>query len=127
MTEQAETSETETNQPGTNQELYATMFPYYLSLGCSYNEFWYGEPWIAAAYLEAELYRREQVNHDLWLQGLYFSNAVNTALANAFWDHKGIKPDGYLKYPIAFTEREKAAEAERKRHEALDWFMQNQK
>ena len=127
MTEQAETSETETNQPRTNEELYAQMFPYYLSLGCSYNEFWYGEPWIAAAYLEAELYRREQVNHDLWLQGLYFSNAVNTALANAFWDHKGIKPDGYLKYPIAFTEREKAAEAERKRQEALDWFMQNQK
>ena len=127
MTEQAETSETETNQPRTNEELYATMFPYYLSLGCSYNEFWYGEPWIASAYLEAELYRREQVNHDLWLQGLYFSNAVNTALANAFWDHKGIKPDGYLKYPIAFTEREKAAEAERKRKEALDWFMQNQK
>ena len=92
-----------------------------------YNEFWSGEPWIAAAYIEAELYRREQVNHDLWLQGLYFSNAVNTALANAFWDHKGIKPDGYLKYPIAFTEREKAAEAERKRKEALDWFMQNQK
>ena len=127
MTEQAETSETETNQPRTNEELYATMFPYYLSLGCSYNEFWYESPWIAAAYLEAELYRREQVNHDLWLQGLYFSNAVNTALANAFWDHKGIKPDGYLKYPIAFTEREKAAEAERKRKEALDWFMQNQK
>ena len=127
MTEQAETSETETNQPRTNEELYATMFPYYLSLGCSYNEFWYESPWIAAAYLEAELYRREQVNHDLWLQGLYFSNAVNTALANAFWDHKGIKPDGYLKYPIAFTEREKAAEAERKRQEALDWFMQNQK
>ena len=127
MTEQAETSETETNQPGTNQELYATMFPYYLSLGCSYNEFWYESPWVAAAYLEAELYRREQVNHDLWLQGLYFSNAVNTALSNAFWDHKGIKPDDYLKYPIAFTEREKAAEAERKRQEALDWFMQNQK
>ena len=127
MTEQAETSETETNQPRTNEELYATMFPYYLSLGCSYNEFWYESPWVAAAYLEAELYRREQVNHDLWLQGLYFSNAVNTALANAFWDHKGIKPDGYLKYPIAFTEREKAAEAERKRQEALDWFMQNQK
>ena len=127
MTEQAETSETETNQPRTNEELYATMFPYYLSLGCSYNEFWYESPWVAAAYLEAELYRREQVNHDLWLQGLYFSNAVNTALANAFWDHKGIKPDGYLKYPIAFTEREKADEAERKRQEALDWFMQNQK
>ena len=101
-------------------------FPYYLSLGCSYNEFWNESAWIAASYLEAEIYRREQINHDLWLQGLYFSNAVSQALACAFWDKKSAKPEGYMKHPIAFTEREKAEEYERKRQEALRWFMEGQ-
>lgn len=103
------------------------MFPYYLSLGCSYNEFWNESAWVAAAYFDAEIYRREQINNDMWLQGLYFSNAVNSALAMAFWNKKGKKPDGYVQYPLAFTEREKAAEKERLRQETLRWFMEGQK
>ena len=35
------------------------MFPYYLSLGCSYNEFWFESAHIAAAYREAEIYLGE--------------------------------------------------------------------
>lgn len=120
-------TEQESNQPRTNEELYVMMFPYYLSLGCSYNEFWNESGFVAAAYLEAEIYRREQINHDMWLQGLYFSSAVNSALANAFWNKKGRKPDGYLQYPIAFTEREKEAEKERRRQETIKFFMEGQK
>ena len=103
------------------------MFPYLLSLGCSYNDFWYESAWIASAYLDAEIYRREQFNYNAWLQGLYISSAVNSALAMAFWNKKGRKPDSYLQYPIAFTEREKAAEKERKRQESIKFFMEGQK
>lgn len=103
------------------------MFPYYLSLGCSYNEFWNEPAYIASAYLEAEIYRRENVNYESWLQGLYFSNAVNSALAQAFWNKKGKKPDTYMHYPIAFTEREKAAEKERKMQESVKFFLEGQK
>lgn len=107
--------------------MYAIMFPYLLSLGCSYNEFWHEPAWIAASYLEAEIHRREQNNYDMWLQGLYFSSAINSALAMAFWNKKGKKPDGYVQYPFAFTEREKAAEKERLRQETLRWLMEGQK
>lgn len=107
--------------------MYAIMFPYLLSLGCSYNEFWNEPAWIAKAYLEAEIHRREQFNYNAWLQGLYFSSAVNSALAMAFWNKKGAKPNTYTQYPFAFTEREKEAERERKRQEALRWFMEGQK
>lgn len=65
------------------------MFPYYLSLGCSYNEFWNENAYIARAYIEAELYRRETANYEAWLQGVYFNNAVGSALAMAFWNKKG--------------------------------------
>lgn len=119
--------ESESIQPRTNAELYATMFPYYLSLGCSYSEFWNDHAWIAASYYDAEIYRREQDNYNMWLQGLYFSNAINSALAMAFWDKKGAKPNGYMQHPIALTEREKAAEHERKRQEALKFFKDHQK
>ena len=107
--------------------MYAIMFPYLLSLGCSYNEFWNEPAWIAKAYLEAEIHRREQFNYNAWLQGLYFSSAVNSALAMAFWNKKGAKPNTYTRYPFAFTEREKEAERERDRQEMMRWFMEGQK
>ena len=102
------------------------MFPYYLSLGCSYNEFWNESAHVSAAYMEAEMYRRERVNHELWLQGLYFNNAVSAALAMAFWDKKRKKPEGYMEYPIAFTEREKAAEKQRRIEATLKFFREGQ-
>lgn len=102
------------------------MFPYYLSLGCSYNEFWYEPAYIAAAYLEAEVFRSERANFEMWLQGLYFSNAINSALAMAFWNKKGRKPDGYMQYPIAFTEREKEAEKQRRIEATLKFFRDGQ-
>ncbi len=103
------------------------MFPYYLSLGCSYNEFWFESGYVAAAYLEAEVYRRESENYNAWLHGLYVNNAVASALAMAFWDKKHKKPEPYLQYPYAFTEREKAAEKERKRQESIKFFLEGQK
>lgn len=103
------------------------MFPYLLSLGCSYKEFWEMPAWIASAYLEAEIHRREQFNYNAWLEGLYVSSAINSALAWAFWNKKGAKPDTYTQYPYAFTEREKAAEKERKRQESIKFFMEGQK
>lgn len=102
------------------------MFPYYLFLGCSYKEFWEDSPYIARAYLDAEEYRRERVNYELWLQGLYFHNAVGSALAMAFWDKKHQKPEGYLKYPIAFTEREHEAEKQRRIEATLKFFRDGQ-
>lgn len=99
------------------------MFPYYLSLGCSYNEFWFESAHIAAAYREAEIYRREQENYNAWLHGLYVNCAVGSALAMAFWNRKGKKPEGYIEHPIPFTEREKEADKQR-RIEATMKFIQ---
>lgn len=106
------------------------MFPYYLSLGCSYEAFWNGSAWIAASYREAEIHRREQCNYDAWLQGLYVSRAVNAAFAAFSWGmngKKGARPDGYPDYPIAFTEREKQAEQQRRIEQTRKFFEAGQK
>ena len=98
------------------------MFPYYLSLGMSYEQFWYGEPWLVKAYREAELYRMEANNYNFWLQGLYIQRATLSAISQRFSNKKSDIVT-YLDYPIAFTKREKEAEKERNRQRTIRWFM----
>lgn len=111
-------------------EIYAAVFPYYLTLGCSYEKFWFAPAWIAASYYEAEIWRREQRNYEAWRQGLYFNNALRSALSEFSWGlngRKGARPDGYLEYPFAFTEREKEAEKQRSIEYTRKFFEDGQK
>lgn len=98
------------------------MFPYYLSLGMSYEQYWYGEPNLVKAYRQAEIYRRENENYNAWLQGLYIHRAVTASISQTFGDKKSNMVK-YLEYPIPMTEREKEAEKERKRQQTIRWFM----
>ena len=97
------------------------MFPYYLSLGMSYEEYWMMSPGLVKAYREAEIFRREQRNYDAWLQGLYFHRAVASSMSHL--SSKKADWISYLDYPIALTKREKEAEKERNRQRTIRWFM----
>ena len=98
------------------------MFPYYLSLGMSYEQYWYGEPWLVKAYREAEIYRRESENYGAWLQGLYVHRAVSASLSQAF-SSKNSQQVKYVDYPLAITPREKEAEHQRNVQRTIKWFM----
>ena len=102
------------------------VFPYYLSIGCTYDQFWNQPAWVAASYKEADIYRFERDNYKMWLQGLYFHNAVSTSLAMAFWNKKGSKPEGYLEHPIPITEREQEADKQRRIAKTLEFFRKGQ-
>ena len=71
--------------------------------------------------------RFEQRNYELWLQGLYFHDAVSSALAMAFWNKKGRKPDSYMKQPIPITDHEKELDKQRRMQETLNWVAKHQK
>ena len=91
----------------------------------SYDEFWLKEPGLVKAYRDAEEYRKERINYELWLQGLYIQRAFNSGL-DAFamgMSGKHGRPMQYLDYPIAITKREKEAEKERNRQRTIRWFM----
>ncbi len=78
--------------------------------GMTYNEFWHGDPWLAASYRRAYVERRKAENTRDWLQGAYFYNAISTAMANAF-RKKGAQPVNYLEEPFQIfplTAEEKA-------------------
>lgn len=97
------------------------MFPYYLSLGMSYDEYWMKEPSLVRAYREAEIFRQEQYNYNAWLQGLYVHRAVASSMSHL--SSKKTDWITYLEYPLAITKREKEAEAERNRQRTIRWFM----
>lgn len=78
--------------------------------GMPYNEFWHGDPWLAASYRKAYVERRKAENTRDWLQGAYFYNAITAAMANAF-RKKGAQPVNYLEEPFQIfplTAEEKA-------------------
>lgn len=109
--------------------MFLDVFPYYLSIGCSFDEFWNGEPWIARSYREAEEYRKERRNYDAWLQGLYVYYGVKSSIDTfswAFGGKHGQRPDGYPERQIAITEREKQADHEIRVQESLEFFRKGQ-
>lgn len=47
------------------------------------EEYWHGSPELTAAYREAYKIRKEERNWEMWLQGLYFTHAINVALSTS--------------------------------------------
>lgn len=81
-------------------EIFKKVFPYYLSIGMTYEQFWYGDVELVKFYREAWRLRQQQENQRLWLQGLYVYEAVLDAspVLHAF-AQKGTKPIPYRDQP----------------------------
>ena len=60
----------------TYSEIFDETFPYYLSIGMSYDLYWHGEPFLVRAFREAEEMRVDRMNYEKWLQGLYVYHAI---------------------------------------------------
>lgn len=73
-------------------------------MGMSSREFWDGDVFLTAAYREAEKLKRQQLNERLWLQGLYFYEALcdSAPLFNA-GSPKGTKAHPYRTEPYPLT------------------------
>lgn len=88
----------------------------------SYDEYWRGLPRLAEDYYKAHLLKIEERNQELWLQGLYFYEAITTSLNNGF-GKKGSKKFTYRDKPIRITpltEQEKRLEAAKERKKVID-------
>lgn len=84
--------------------------------GMTYEQFWFGDPWLAKTYRKAYVEKRRAENARDWLLGAYFYNAVGTALSNAF-RKKGSKPVDYLEKPFPIFPPTKAEIEEETRKE----------
>lgn len=81
---------------------------YYMALGVSADEFWNGDYTLLKYYVDKHRIAVEQQNEQLWLQGVYFYEAVSVALAQSFSKHANVKyPDKpYRITPLSEEEQE---------------------
>ena len=94
---------------------------YYMALGVDANEFWNGDYTLLKYYVERHRIAVEQKNEELWLQGVYFYEALSVALAQCFSKHSQAK---YAEKPHRITplsEEEQAIENQK----MVDTFREN--
>ena len=113
----------------TYSEIFEECFPYYLAIGMSYAEYWEGDSSLARYFRKAYKIKQEQDNNNAWLQGLYFYDAISTALHNAMRGMGKSKPPAkdYAKQPYELfkkkkTEVELAQEVEIEQQKAAAWM-----
>lgn len=105
------------------------MCPFYLSIGMTYEQYWYGEPEITRYYREAHERYRERKNEEMYMQSRYNYEAFKAVIDNFAYGlggAKGTKPAPFREYPYAITEREKEAEKQRNIQHTLDYVSKGQ-
>ena len=87
---------------------------YFMAIGVPYDEFWHGDYTKLKYYEQAYKIEVKLKNQDLWLQGMYFYDAVSTALHNVFAG-RGKPPKNYTDKPYRLFElSEEEKEQEKK-------------
>jgi hypothetical protein len=104
------------------------MFPYYLSIGMTPEQYWDGDCTLVKYYRKAEEIRNDKRNQELWLQGMYIYEAICdvSPILRAF-AKKGAKPHPYPTKPYPISEkqmRQEREEKERKLAEKGKRFME---
>lgn len=92
-------------------DIFNSKFPYYLSIGMTEKQYWDRDCCLVKFYREAEDLRKERINQEAWLQGMYFYDALArvSPILHAF-AKKGTKAQPYVEeaYPINKKTMDKA-------------------
>lgn len=107
-------------------QLFDKVFPDYLAMGMTYEQFWRQDCSLVIAYRKAYKIRQEEVNRSAWLQGLYVYKALQSSpvVVQGFMK-QGATVEPYPNKPINFddfkpkTEQQKADDEARERAERI--------
>lgn len=114
-------------------EMFEEYCPYYMAIGMTYDEYWHGDNELPRYYRKLFEINTERKSQDMWLQGMYFYDALCrvTPLYDSF--SKKRDPVPYIDHPYPLTEatrqlyrqkeqRKKQQDAmEYVRNWAMDW------
>ena len=92
-----------------------------MAYGMTYEQYWYGDPWMTRAYAQAHLLKRKIQNENMWIMGSYMANAFGVVIANAF----GKKRLKYLDKPMQLfpkTESEKKSEIREEKRKLITYL-----
>lgn len=83
------------------------VFPQYMAMGMTYDEFWHGPSFLAQAYRQAYEERRHQEEWARWRHGAYIYNAILLAAPVLKPFVKGkVEPGKYPSEPWPLTKKE---------------------
>lgn len=102
--------------------IFHNVFPHYMVMGMSAEEFWDGEPWLVKAYRKAYKIRIENeekiADRNAWRIGEYIRHAIASVpvVVNGFAP-KGHHMHSYPEKPMTMVAEERKQEENRKKQE----------
>ena len=104
------------------------VFPYYLSIGMTYEQFWEQDCDLVRYYRKAAQIRQDLRNQDAWLQGAYIYEAlIDASPVLRSFAKKGTKPIPYRNSPYELFGQKNTAkrrEVQEKHDEKAKAFME---
>ena len=105
----------------TYTEKFYELFPYYLSIGMTYEQYWEGDCTLVKYYRQAEELRNEKRNQELWLQGMYVYEAIcDVAPVLHAFAKKGTKPTPYSAKPYPLNDKQVKRDEEEKQRKLTE-------
>ena len=103
----------------TYTERFYEMFPYYLSIGMTPEQYWESDCTLTKYYRKAEELRNEKRNQELWLQGMYVYEAIAdvSPVLHAF--AKRVLNPFLIRRNLMLLVRNRSGKSERKRNARL--------
>lgn len=107
-------------------DIFNKAFPYYLSIGMTYELYWNNDCELVKHYREASEMKKRAKNEELWLQGLYFYEALCdvSPVLHAF-AKRNTKPIKYPSEPYPISEKEAKERAEEKDKKNVETMRQH--
>ena len=104
-------------------EQFEEHFPYYLSIGMTYEQYWNDDCWLPKYYREAHELRMRRSNEESWLLGRYVYDAICAVspILHAF-AKQGTQAHPYLEKPYPATVKEAQEREIQKMKEAAEGF-----
>lgn len=62
--------------------LFQELFPSFLAIGMTYDQFFNDDVYLVKYYINAEILKNKKKNEEMWLQGLYIYNALTVVNFN---------------------------------------------
>lgn len=102
-------------------KLFRSQFPFYLSIGMTYDQYWNMDGTLVKDFREAYLLKNKSENEKMWLQGLYFLHALKASVGNMFLKN-GEKPFTYPEEPFPRTKKEIEEKQQRENEKKIAMF-----
>lgn len=111
------------DSPPSYSQIFDECFPYYLSIGMTYDQYWKQDSDLVKPYRKADEIRKKRTNEEAWLQGAYIYNALCSVapILHAFAKN-GTKPDPYLEKPIPITKSDQEIREEEEMRARAEGF-----